>query len=302
MSICRNCSESTIQELGFIGDLAPFFLKRVFHAELRARPSANPNERQLQEKTAGLRDPMYRIHPPVVSVELQICLNCSFIQTRYPFADEAINRLYVDYRSESYNQERIHYEPSYANFADTLGNYTTEDGLERVPSMTAWLQARTDFGDGAMLDFGGADGAYLPNLPGPKLVFEISDVTPVAGVTRIAEEAQLGTYAYVQLAHVLEHATEPLALTKKVAALVQENGFLYVEVPQDLPQELTDHLKTGNVDGVSLTVHEHINYYSPLAISKLLQAAGLKLIAVEAFKVTSVFANQFFIRGLAQRS
>jgi hypothetical protein len=42
-------------------------------------------------------------------VELQVCSHCSFIQTKIPFDEDDIIRLYVDYREPSYNRERIQY-------------------------------------------------------------------------------------------------------------------------------------------------------------------------------------------------
>lgn len=286
MQTCRNCGGANLRDLGFIGTLAPFFLKRVFRSELVARTPP----------------PGTQLAPTFVAVEMQFCVDCCFIQTRYPFADDAIARLYADYRSESYNRERCHYEPSYAAIADSIGGYT-EAGLDRVPAFARWLQshADADIGNGSMLDFGGADGRFLPDFSGPKHVFEISDVPPAESVTRISRESDLKTYSYVQLAHVLEHVPEPLALVRKVAALVEENGYLFVEVPQDLPDQIIDALRSGS--GVnSLGIHEHINFYSASAVRKLLEASGLKVVAVEAVTVVSPLTTQPFIRGLARRS
>jgi len=235
----------------------------------------------------------------VVAVELQFCPNCSFVQAKYPFADDAIARLYADYRSESYNRERIHYEPSYGAVAGKVGGYT-EGGVDRVPALTRWLHLHIDIGDGSMLDFGGDDGRFLPTFPGLKNVFEISDVSPAQGVTRIAMESDLKTYSYVQIAHVLEHVTDPLGLARKVASLVEENGYLLVEVPQDLPDEIFDTLRS-NAPVNSLPIHEHINSYSVLAVRKLLEALGLSVVAVEAVPIVSPVSAQSFIRGLAQR-
>jgi hypothetical protein len=299
MQTCRNCGASNLRDLGFIGALAPFFLKRVFRSELVTRPSALSWKRAVQRATRLAHTVVSRLHPQAVAVELQLCLNCSFIQTKHPFADDAIARLYADYRSESYNRERCHYEPAYSAIAETIGGYT-EAGMDRVPALTRWLQSHVDIGNGSMLDFGGDDGRFLPAFPGPKHVFEISDVPPTKGVTRISRDSDLKTYSYVQLAHVLEHVTEPLSLVRRVAALVEENGYLCIEVPQDLPDEIIDRLRSGGTVN-SLGIHEHINYYSVLAVQKLLEASRLKIIAVEAIPIVSPMAKQSFIRGLARR-
>ena len=130
MNRCRNCDAVAIRELGFIGALAPFFLKRVVGAELITRYSTNPLKRSIQNLTGIAHRLVARIHPQAVAVELQSCLNCSFVQTKFPFSDEAIGRLYEDYRSDSYNRERSHYEPTYAAVANSIGSHT-EAGLDR---------------------------------------------------------------------------------------------------------------------------------------------------------------------------
>jgi len=296
---CRNCGSNDLRELGFIGILAGFFLKRIFHAEITTRISTSPKKRKLQTLSAPLQRLLGRLHPPGVAVEVQSCQNCSFIQTKFPFADDAISRLYVDYRSESYNRERCHYEPQYANIQSAVGGHT-ESGLGRIEALTTWVKSRVDGTLTSMLDFGGADGKYLPDLPGQRFVYEVSDAVPAPGVARIPDESSLKTYDYVQLSHVLEHVPQPLGLTMRVAELVNPKGYLLIEVPQDLSAEQLRALQKGQTVG-SLSIHEHINFYSVTAIEKLIQAAGLDIVTVEAVPVVSPMARQFFIRGLAKK-
>src|SRR5882757_7991949 len=217
MNRCRNCGASALHELGFIGDIAPFFLKRVYRVELATRTSANPLKRLLQKLTTPLQPLISRLHPVVATVELQSCLNCSFLQTKFPFSEEGIARLYSDYRSDSYNKERSSYEPSYAALADHVGQHK-ENGLDRISALTKWLENKVSLNGASMLDYGGANGQFLPSFQGEKFVFEISDIEPYQGVTRISDSSLLNTYSYIQLAHVLEHVTEPLQMVKSVAA------------------------------------------------------------------------------------
>lgn len=299
MNRCRNCGAVAIRELGFVGALAPFFLKRVLRAELITRYSANPLKRSIQDLTSIVHRLVARIRPQAVAVELQSCLDCSFVQTKFPFSDEAISRLYEDYRSDSYNKERSHYEPAYAAVANSIGSHT-EAGLGRVEALTSWLQGRINLDEGSMLDFGGADGKFLPAFRGPKYVYEISDIQPAPGVVRIAGESSLQTYPYVQLAHVLEHVTEPLQLARRVAALVQEGGYLLIEVPQDVRTEILQQLQLGDGQRI-FTVHEHINYYSSLSLRKLIETIGMEVVDIEAVPIESSMGRQTFIRGLARR-
>lgn len=299
MDRCRNCGDANLRELGFVGALAPFFLKRVLNVELVTRTSSHPLKRLLQRLTAFARPMMARIHPTVAAVELQCCLGCSFVQTKVPFTEEAIGQLYSDYRSDSYNAERCHYEPSYAAIAHEVGQYQS-DGFDRVDSLTRWLQGKVDLQGKSMLDYGGADGRFLPVIEGDKYVFEVSNIEPARGVVRIPDESLLRTYSYIQLAHVLEHVTEPLKMVRRVSNYLADGGLLLVEVPQDFDTGLIERLQTGRTD-VCMTVHEHINNYCLLSVRKLMAAADLEVISVEEIQIESPVAKQHYIRALAKR-
>ena len=298
MNRCRNCGASALHELGFIGDLAPFFLKRVYRVELVTRVSPHPLKRLIQKLTTLAQPLISRIHPVVAAVELQSCLNCSFVQTKFPFPEEGIARLYSDYRSDSYNKERCYYEPSYAAVVHHVG-HLKEGGLDRISALTKWLENRVSLNGASMLDYGGANGQFLPSFPGDKYVFEISDIEPYQGVTRISDSSLLDTYSYIQLSHVLEHVPEPLQMVKSVAAYLTKNGYLLIEVPQDYSTDFLKQLQTRGADR-NITVHEHINNYCVLSVQKLIETAGLELVAVEAVAVESPVAKQDFIRALAK--
>lgn len=298
MNSCRNCGAVTLRELGFTGNLAPFFLKRVYRVELIKRTSSHPLKRLLQKLTAAVLPLLSRIQPVAAAVEMQSCLNCSFVQSKFPFPEEGLARLYADYRSDSYNKERCHYEPSYTAIADQIGQHT-ERGLDRVTALTKWVESRVNLNGISMLDYGGANGQFLPAILGDKYVFEISDIEPFPGVTRISDPSLLQTYSYIQLSHVLEHVNEPLKMVKEVATFLAKDGYLLIEVPQDYSIELLKQLQTDNVNSI-VGVHEHINRYCELSVQKLIEAAGLQLVSIEAIPVESPTAKQDFIRALAR--
>jgi hypothetical protein len=298
MNRCRNCGAEDLRELGFIGVLAPFFLKRVHRIELVTRNSSSPLKRLLQRATAFAHPLASRLHPQAAAVELQSCLNCSFVQTKFPFTEDGIGRLYSDYRSDTYNNERSHYEPSYAAVANSVGQHK-EGGLDRISALTNWLESRIHFDGTSMLDYGGANGQFLPALPAEKFVFEISDIEPAPGVRRISDESSLETYSYVQLSHVLEHVSEPLQMVRHVSTYLAKDGYLLIEVPQDLSSDLIEQLQAGRTD-VDITVHEHINNYCLLSVQKLIEAAGLHIVSIDAAPVQTPMANQTFIRALAK--
>jgi SAM-dependent methyltransferase len=242
-----------------------------------------------------------KIYGKSVLVDIEICTSCLFIQTKIPFPDEAIEKLYSDYRSDLYNRERIRYEPEYAALAPHVGTCTQEIETRKV-GLTRWLSGKLDVdGTFSMLDYGGADGKFLPNLRGEKYVFDISDIAPAEGIIRIRDEAGLGSYSYVQLAHVLEHVPYPLRLTSKAASFLKDSGYLYIEVPQELSHEVTTRLANGDKT-IRLDIHEHINRYSVESVTELLRSAGLSLVAIQSEDVDFGWTKAMIIRALGRKS
>jgi Methyltransferase domain len=296
---CRNCGTGKTRDLGFIGDVAPFFLKRVLQLEYGYAPSGRLLKRFLRG-IGPLARVFEKIYAKSILVEMEVCPSCSFIQTKLPFQEDALGNLYVDYRSESYNRERIQYEPEYASIAAQVGA-SDQEVQTRKGGLTRWLTGKLDQElDFSMLDFGGATGTFLPDLRGHKFVFDISNVAPDEGIARIKDESALGFYSYVQLAHVLEHVPVPLALTAKAASFLKPSGYLYIEVPQDLDEDAFNRLANGDKT-VRLAVHEHINQYFVSSLTALICAAGLSVVAVESEQVNLGWTKGTIIRALGRK-
>jgi len=301
MSHCRNCGSPAIRDLGFIGEVAPFFLKRVFQMETCTAPAATPFKRLIQAMTVTPQKAFARIHRHVVLLELQACTSCSFVQVKHGFADDSLSILYRDYRSETYNRDRIHYEPSYRRIADQAG-FGQKETNTRIETLTVWLQdliaPDSTF---SMLDYGGADGRFLPRLTGKKYVYEISSVEASPGVVSIRDESQLGLYPYIQLAHILEHVNRPLEMVRNVSQWLLPGGYLYIEVPQDFPDTKIDQLVAGRYGGL-VPIHEHINLYNVRSVEKLLKSAGLVIMKVEAVNLDIGWIKTTNIRALGRKA
>ena len=117
----RNCGSGDLRDLGFIGEVAPFFLKRVLNMEVNTSVARHPL-RLFARRVCALPQRLFaKVYGSHAFVEMQVCLHCSFVQTKHAFSDEGLQRLYADYRSDTYNEERIRYEPAYAALADEVG-------------------------------------------------------------------------------------------------------------------------------------------------------------------------------------
>ena len=299
MGDCRNCGSRETTDLGFIGEVAPFFLKRVLNLEYGVAPTGHPIKGALQR--LGIVSKIFeRIYAKSVLVEMQICESCSFIQTKKPFPEDAIGNLYADYRSDTYNRERIQYEPEYASIAHYVGG-SPHEVQTRKAGLTEWLKGKLHpEADFSMLDYGGADGTFLPDLPGRKYVFDISSVAPATGIAKVKNESELGSYSYIQLAHVLEHVPFPLALAKKAASFLADYGYLYIEVPQEVSDDLRTRVARQEKT-IRLPIHEHINQYCVSSVSAVVRAMGLSAMAVECELVDLGWNKGTIIRALGRK-
>ena len=296
MSECRNCGRTQLKDLGPIGKIHPFFLKRALGIELRAPRSPNPVKQRVRDLVAVPMSFFSRVTSQSAFVEMQVCDHCSFIQTSIPFHDDEISRLYVDYRSPSYHQQRIQYEPEYAAIAEAVG-YDPVEVRTRTTALTAFLRKELRTADPfTILDYGGSDGRFIPDIPGSKFVYDISNLDPVPGVTRIRSESELGTYSLVLLAHVTEHVPHPLNLVRKLSAYVEPGGHLYIETPQEKPDPQRDELRNGD-PRFDIPIHEHINSYCVPAVAALLEAAGFTTVAIE-----SAFVDLGWVKGMHLRA
>jgi hypothetical protein len=295
---CRNCTAQELKNLGFIGEVAPFFLKRVLNLEFKLAPSHHPVKRFFRN-LGFVSAAFQKIYAKSVLCEMQLCSCCLFIQTMHPFSEEGLGKLYSDYRSDSYNRERILYEPGYATIAPHVGT-SAKEIRTRKTGLTQWLKAKLDqHANFSMLDFGGANGIFLPDLRGQKYVFDISKIQPAEQVTRV-NEAELGSYSYIQLAHILEHVAFPRALTLRAASFLQPSGYLYIEVPQELSDDSIQRLAMNGT--ARLVVHEHINQYCLHSVNALMKSVGLSVVAAESELVDLGWNKSTIVRALGRRN
>jgi hypothetical protein len=300
VSECRNCGSSELHDLGPIGMVYPFFLKRVFGMEFQTPRSPNAMKQKIRDLVTLSMSLFPRVTTRFAFVEMQLCTHCFFIQTNRPFHDEDLMRLYLDYRSPSYNRERIHFEPEYAQIAAAVGQAEREVSVRRSALgafLDKGLQTSTAH---TILDYGGADGRFIPHIPGSKFVYEISNMDPVPGVTRIKSESELGTYSIVLFAHVTEHVTHPLKLVRKLSAYVEPGGYLYIETPQEISDQQRAELQ-HSAPRLNIGIHEHINYYCVPAVAALLEAAGFTVVAIESSPVDVGWAKSVHIRALGRK-
>ncbi|NUM35789.1 MAG: class I SAM-dependent methyltransferase [Candidatus Brocadiae bacterium] len=211
--------------------------------------------------------------------DCQYCIDCNSVMPRYEFSAEELSQLYHDYRMESYNKERISFEPSYKKIAKIVGVTDTEISYRNSKSSELIMRNSSLLTEGYVLDLGGADGMFIPQIIKDKYetidLFDISNVkiNSVLENTKIVKIKSLKKdhYSFLMNMHVLEHVGNPLAYFKEMVALVKRGGSIYLEFPLELSIDIENIFLKRIIDE-PIMIHEHINKFSRKSIIGLLEA------------------------------
>jgi hypothetical protein len=278
----------------------------------------------------------YALDRPVEPTRLLECRHCGFRFFEDRLTDTENGRLYAGYRGERYYRERHRCEPWYTRKAnDGMG---TDDSVLRARKalVDGFVRRHVDANTlGDVLDFGGDRGQLVPEGLGQRrFVHEISGVEPVAGVTNLADPAELGRHRFdlVLVSHVLEHCSEPSRVLGDVRALLRsKDAVVYVEVPYERPTlrllgragPYRAYLSALRHAGPVLTamdlystacrlrfdvvppfgfvkLHEHVNFFDVASLRALLERSELSPIAVERLTVVSSFGETPVISAVAR--
>ena len=236
------------------------------------------------------------------------CAGCSlrFFDTR--LTDAEVAKLYAGYRGDAYFKARHHYEFWYSREVnDGIGSDPVEI-VSRKQNLATLLGDRAKSFT-TVLDYGGDRGQFIPDgLGSERYVYEISDVAPVEGVTRIPSVAGR-QFDFVMLAHVFEHLSEPRQFLRDLKALGHRQTVFYFEVPYERPslrwagegiwqrQYLNALLRLGPflhlVDLYSTAFRikfntipplglqkcsEHLNFFNEPSLKALLKSEGFELL------------------------
>lgn len=248
---------------------------------------------------------------PPSRCQLSLCRSCDAMFFNKRFTPDEVAKLYHDYRGSAYFAARHNWEPWYTRaFNDRIGGDKEIEIRKSIyrRAVAPWLSGAVE----TVLDYAGDSGQLMPGGPGRRhLVHDISGVEPVDGVELMDEEMLCGQeFDLVLLCHVIEHFSEPLQETGGVVQYVKRGGLLYVEAPferfpiTDIPnntlyQSYINVLTKSDVLTILMDfwstairvkfhripplgfakLHEHLNYFNEGSLRRLLEHAGLEVLA-----------------------
>ena len=292
---CRVCGSNDTSILP-IGRYADFFLLRIdtkkdnfqlysrVHS-IRINPALSLPIRILQKARRILLSPK-PIPAAQFRTHMQACGSCHAITPCHEYSFQDLLGLYRDYRSATYNRDRISVEPDYERIAKNVGNDPIEIKNRNAAVDQFLARNASHFSGGAMVDYGGSDGQFIPSFAFEQFenidIFDVSEAPLHSSVdarkVKKTAEPQLGAYSFLTCMHVLEHVGDPKALVADAARLLAPGGLMYIEVPLELTQSMREDFARKIID-TPIIIHEHLNKFDRTSIQKLIgSVAELELI------------------------
>jgi hypothetical protein len=215
---------------------------------------------------------MQRIHfQPLSKIYSCYCSTCNFVYFDHRLSDIEAQRLYEEYRGETYNRTRIALEPEYAAMAADFADLTSEYWRRRIFEYQRIFDASLIRVPRNLLDFGG-DG-FVPSMLFDNSIVSVDDLS----ITSTADIKK--KYEVIMACEVFEHLSDPLKVLKDLRERLSEFGFIFLGVPKEFedPISLSFHRSSKNQDSSLTFFHEHINHFSNQALKMLAQYAGLEI-------------------------
>lgn len=200
------------------------------------------------------------------------CAECEFLFLDLRFSATELKNLYDDYRGEAYTELREQYEPGYR-----IRNSQLQDGIGYIAEIEKFLAPFLPASI-RVLDWGGDTGQNSPFQGQAECldIYDISGRPVIKGARRVGrEEIAARDYSLIVCSNVLEHVPYPSDLLLDIRKLLREDAILYIEIPlEELMRNPADQLPFQKKHW-----HEHINFYSEKSLTRLVENAGMEVVA-----------------------
>ena len=257
-------------------------------------------------------------------VQLSECAECGFMFFNPRLEPLEEISLYTGYRSPGYQKMRRAFEPWYTEKFNA-GLSSPQAWQHRKKLLSSLFRDKMDLGErtfGAVLDFGGDRGDLIADLvpASRRFVYEISGIDQVAGVEplRSVEECKQHRFDLIVTSNVLEHVGSPRDVIAQIASLANSNTLVFNEVPYESVTDLRTRLKRiaqvgvlaatrptlawqGLGPGMLNLMHEHVNYFSPRSLDRLMEVSGFSILASGHYAVSEGFLGGRMAWSLARK-
>ncbi|MDB9735218.1 class I SAM-dependent methyltransferase [Candidatus Pelagibacter ubique] len=292
--ICRNCNSSNILIAKNRGVIAPFFLKRIYN--LHISKLSEKIDLHFSGTKSFSKNLLYSIYKFLnnffffkkifnirsnINVDIVLCRNCLFISTKKEYSFNELENLYLDYRNDTYNNERVFYEPHYNEIKDLVGKNLKEIKNRQKNLDSIFIEENVNINRiNSVIDWGGNEGHFIPSELKKKniYIFDPSISKPIEeNYTKINKRELLPNVDCLLVAHVLEHVGNPKKFLIDILNNLNKEGILYLEVPEDKNLDEIEKM-INNPNNSKFEIHEHINIYNEKSLKLLCSDLGLELI------------------------
>lgn len=220
--------------------------------------------------------------------------------------DQESNLLYEGYREDRYQKIREKYECWYTKKVNDALNSDSLYLREQQRVIEKLLRKNIHSNIEKALDYGGNKGeTFSPNMNfGEKYVYDISGVETIDGVEKVNKYEDLAAYKFdfIMCNMTFEHVSYPKDLLKMLYDIGTEKTYYYIEVPSENPFEQNKFSVKKNMALLTnkyyskirlvryyfhmrrqpyMPMSEHINFFTPKAIEKLLDLGGFETIDIQ---------------------
>jgi len=212
------------------------------------------------------------------------CDECELLFMDIRFSDDEMGRLYRNYRGAEYTKLRDFYEPGYESRNLELAQplvylRETEDFLRKFIRRPQ-----------VILDWGGDTGVNTPFKDVAEVnIYDISEKLDGEGAS-VSDKHRLRSKSFdlITCCNVLEHVPHPSNVLAEIKEFMAEATVLFVEVPFE-----TLRVQNTSADVLQMKRHwhEHINFYSEMALRSLMRHSSLQVLALRSI-ATNEKGNQ----------
>ncbi len=259
------------------------------------------------------------------SIALSECSDCGFMFFNPRLEPSEENSLYSGYRGLEYQKMRHSFEPWYTEKLNASLS-SPEAWQHRKGLLASLFRDKLNLGGRQVekvLDFGGDHGDLIADLvpASRRFVYEISGVNPIAGVEplRNMEECRQHRFDLIVTSNVLEHVGSPRDVIAQIASIATPETLVFNEVPYESVTDWRSRLKRL-VQGGLLTVtrpalasrvlgpgmfnlmHEHVNYFSPRSLGRLMEVSGFQVINSGDYTLCTGLLGARMVWNLAQKA
>lgn len=238
--------------------------------------------------------------------ELVRCKDCGLRFFERGMSDVEVARYYHGYRDAEYQRTRHKWEPFYTAGQHAALLAWSDSAFRRDNLRHSLSRAGAPQFFNSVLDHGGSQGHMLAAVAATrKAVFDPSGRPAVEGVESYSRHVDLPSeWSLILSCQVLEHTSSPAAYIEHILSLLDSEGWLYIEVPNESwrpaiggearrKQVLKTLLRfrplliAADVLCTVLRVkyrrlpplgfiamREHLNYFTPKSLTALLQGQG----------------------------